>query len=364
MICARFNRLLACGVLLAIWIVTPSPVVLADSGRLDDREYWALMSSLSEAGGSFVSDNVISNEIEYQRIIPQLSRVQQGRAYIGVGPEQNFTYIAAVSPSIAFIVDVQRSNAMLHLLYKALIEISDSRVGFVSRLFGRPLSAGARQDIGPAELFAMAQRVPFSPTFADDTLRDAMLRLERVHHFPLTDAQRTAIATVYRSIAIGGPSLRGDYGGGGWIPSYAELIAATDSDGRNQSYLASERTFDVVRRHERDNLIVPIVGDFAGPTALRAIGAYLRAHRQTVDVFYTSNVEEYLFKGGTWRTFVSNLQALPTDDSSMIVRTYFTHTAAGLQTLTDTVHGTVAAQATGGLPAYDALVQRSKRPVH
>jgi hypothetical protein len=341
------------------WFLTAANPLVGESSRLSDRDYWHLMSSMSEEGGSFVSDNIISNEIDYQRVIPTLVRVPPGRAYIGVGPEQNFTYIVALKPSIAFIVDLQRSNAMLHLLYKALIEMSNSRTEFVSRLFARSLPSRVQEDIGPAEMFATTERIPVSDRLANDTLRDVLRLLERQHHFPLTEAQRTAIGSAYRSLVAGGPSLRGDYGGGSWIPSYAELIGATDGDGRNRGYLSSENTFQIVRRYERDNLIVPVVGDFAGPVALRAIGTYLREHRQTVGVFYTSNVEEYLFKAGTWPAFVLNLRELPSDESSMIVRTYFTHTAAGLQTLTDTVAGTLAAQTAERLSTYDALVRRS-----
>jgi hypothetical protein len=237
--------------------------------------------------------------------------------------------------------------------------MSNSRSEFVSRLFARSLPSHVPTDIGPAEIFAIAGSVPASETLADDTLRDVLRLLVQGHHFPLSEPQRTAIGTAYRTMVAGGPGLRGDYGGGSWIRSYGELIAATDGEGGNRSYLSSENTFQIIRRYQRDNLIVPLVGDFAGPVALRAIGVYLRAHRQTVGAFYTSNVEEYLFKGGTWPAFVSNLRELPIDGSSLIVRTCFTHTAAGLQTLTDTVAGTLAAQTAGTLSTYDALVRRS-----
>jgi hypothetical protein len=55
------------------------------------------------------------------------TRTVPGRAYVGVGSEQNFTYIAATRPVIAFIVDIRRGNLDLHLIYKVLFELSADR---------------------------------------------------------------------------------------------------------------------------------------------------------------------------------------------------------------------------------------------
>jgi len=93
--------------------------------RLTDQQFWSLINELSEPGGSFRSENLLSNETRLQYVIPDLIRtVPRGGAYIGVGPEQNFTYITALEPSIAFIVDVRRGNLDLHLMYKALFKMS------------------------------------------------------------------------------------------------------------------------------------------------------------------------------------------------------------------------------------------------
>ena len=93
--------------------------------KLSDRDYWSLVSEFSEPDGEFRSDNLLSNEIFLQGVIPDLIRVAKpGRVYLGVGPEQNFTYIAALKPKMAFIVDVRRGNLQLHLMYKALFELS------------------------------------------------------------------------------------------------------------------------------------------------------------------------------------------------------------------------------------------------
>src|SRR6266404_5239161 len=105
--------------------------------RISDADFHAIVTGLSEPGGVFVTDNIVSNEIAFQDVLPDLQRRDRQGAYIGVGPEQNLSYIAALKPPIAFIVDLQRGNLLLHLMYKALVEMSADRVDFMSRLFAR-----------------------------------------------------------------------------------------------------------------------------------------------------------------------------------------------------------------------------------
>jgi hypothetical protein len=69
----------------------------------------------------------------------------------------------------------------------------------------------------------------------------------------------------------------------------------------------------------RKNLIIPVVGDFAGPTAIRRVGEYLKQRNSIVTVFYLSNVEYYL-SGPTMKAFQSNVATLPVDSSSMLIR--------------------------------------------
>ena len=93
----------------------------------------------------------------------------------------------------------------------------------------------------------------------------------------------------------GGPDpnysfLSGGRGGWGWFPTYAQLMTETDGQGVQRSYLATEENFRILRKLENNNAIVPVVGDFAGPKAIRSVGGYLRDHRATVTAFYTSNV--------------------------------------------------------------------------
>src|SRR6185503_21002275 len=77
--------------------------------RLTDAEFWNLTEELSEPNGFFRSDNFLSNETGYQTVIPDLlERVKPGGVYLGVAPEVNFSYIAAIKPRMAFIIDIRR----------------------------------------------------------------------------------------------------------------------------------------------------------------------------------------------------------------------------------------------------------------
>jgi hypothetical protein len=335
-------------------------------GRISDAEFRTLITGLSEAGGTFVTDNIISNEIALQDVLPELQRRAQQGAYIGVGPEQNLTYITALKPSIAFIVDIQRETLLLHLMYKALVELSADRAEFMSRLFARPRQATVARDASAGALFAAFVSVPRSPDLATTTLQQVLDRLTMTHGVKLSAADRQGIGKIYRAISEGGPNLRGDFGKSAeipsWVPSYAELMAQTDPNGRAQSFLGSEANFATLKAYESNNLIVPVVGDFAGGKALKAVGAYLSRRRLTVGTFYTSNVEDYLFRTDAWRRFFRNVGTLPIDDQSMLIRTYFTHGLEGMREYVDPIRLLLAAIARGDVTTYEDIIARSRVP--
>lgn len=300
----------------------PRPNGLPD--RLDDREFWRLVTSLSEPNGYFRSDNLLSNELGLQTVIPDLLKVAQpGRVYMGVGPEQNFTYIAALKPAMVFIVDVRRGNLDLQLLYKALFELSADRADFVSRLFSRAKPAGIERTATARDIFAA-----FIGTQADEALFAENLRLveehlTKTHGFALGDDDLEGIKYVYGNYAQYGPSLTYWMSGRGFgrnAPTYADLMVATDDTGVSRSFLASEENFAVLKQLESRNLLVPVVGNFAGPKALHDVGAYIAAHEGVVSAFYLSNVEQYLQMDGYWMDFCRNVRSLPLDGSSTFIR--------------------------------------------
>ena len=283
------------------------------SARLTDREFWQLSLDASEPNGYFRSDNLTSNELEFERVIPELlTRTRPGAAYLGVGPEQNFTYMAATRPAIAVIFDIRRGNLLLQLMYKAIFELTKDRADFVSMLFSRPRPKGLSAETPVPDLFAA-----FGATANDEALYERNLtaiddRLLKFHALPLPAEDVDGIRRIYRVFFDRGAAIR-------FSPNYAELMTATDAAGVYRSYLASESNFTFVRDLEASNLVVPVVGDFAGPKAIRAVAAYLKAHDATVGVFYLSNVEQYL-EGGKWAAFCRSVATLPLDASSTFIR--------------------------------------------
>src|SRR6266850_2383150 len=131
--------------------------------RLTDRDFWRLSTEWSEPNGYFRSENLTSNELLFQHVITDLvARTRPGDVYLGVGPEQNYTYIAAVRPSMAVIFDIRRGNLHLQLVYKALFELAADRVDFVSMLFAKPRPSGLSPKSTVVDIFSAFARSPKS----------------------------------------------------------------------------------------------------------------------------------------------------------------------------------------------------------
>jgi hypothetical protein len=292
--------------------------------RLGDQQFWKLLSDVSEPNGNFRSDNLVSNEIRYQDVIPELIRTAKaGGVYIGVGPEQNFTYIAALRPRLAFILDVRRGNVDLHLMYKALFELSADRADFVSRLLSRKRPDGLTTTSTAAEIFNGFAAIEPNERFSTETLAAIRNQLVTVHRFPMNGDDLMRIESIYRVFLLAGTKIQySPYGsfGGTVQPTYADLMTATDQAGQARSYLATEQAFAFMKDLERRNAIVPVVGDFAGPKALRAIGDFARRRGSTISAFYVSNVEEYLRQDRTWQVFCANVGRLPMNAGSAFIR--------------------------------------------
>jgi hypothetical protein len=328
----KFSTALAFLTLFLMLLVSARPIAAAElPSQLSDEEFWKLVTDLSESGGYFRSDNFVSNETTFQFVIPELKNtIKPGGVYMGVGPDQNFTYIVNLEPKISFILDIRRQNMLQHLMYKALIEMSADRAEFVSRLFSRARPEGVDGNSNAEQLFAAFEKVDRNRQLYTDNFAAILQHLEQTHGFKLTAEDEKSIEYVFNAFYVGGlelnyngPSAVG-LGGRGRMPSYSELMIQTDREGLNRSYMNSEETFKTLQELEKKNLIVPLVGDFAGPKALRAIGDYLREHDANVNVFYLSNVEQYLFQqDDDWSKFFTNVGTLPLASNSTFIRSIF-----------------------------------------
>jgi hypothetical protein len=143
---------------------------------------------------------------------------------------------------------------------------------------------------------------------------------------------------------------------------------ATDQDMVNRSYLGSDEAFAILKDMQERNLIVPVVGDFGGPKALRAVGDWVRRHNATVDVFYVSNVEQYLFQQGeAWERFYGNVSTMPRHRNALFVRSVSNrgwrprqHPLARSSSVTSPIDDVLGLFRMGRLQSYADIVDLSR----
>ncbi|HWP44229.1 MAG TPA: hypothetical protein VNO14_13380, partial [Blastocatellia bacterium] len=247
-----------------------------------------------------------------------------GGAYVGVGPEQNFTYIAKVRPRIAFIVDIRRQAIIQHLMYKAVFHLSPTRTQFLSLLLSRPIAKekAPGADASIAEILSYISEIPANDQAYAANLAAIRRAIQQDFQFPLSEQDQASLEYVYKSFRNEGLdiSYRIDGFRGSYFPTLKEIILETDLNGKQGNFLASRDDYEFVRDLHRKNMIIPVVGDFGGKKALAAVGDFLRKKGFTVSAFYTSNVEQYLFDSGSFGEFVENVRRLPINDKSLFIR--------------------------------------------
>jgi hypothetical protein len=311
--------------LLVLIQVAPGPAA-APPIEISRAQFAQYIDQLSEPEGSFDTDNFISNETSYLHVIPELRRqVKAGNVYIGVGPDQNFPYIAHTQPSLAFISDIRRQNMLQHLLYKALFDMSASRAEFVALLFSRETPKVEKTASLP-ELLNALRRSPSSEARYRANVAAIRQRLLTTYGLKLSTQDLGKIEYVHHAFRDEGLDLRFSSIGrnnASNYPTFESLLQQTDRNGRLQGYLATEELFLWMKKFEAENRLIPIVGDFAGPKAFKAMGAFLRRNGMQVSTFYTSNVEYYLFQDGKWSSYIENVRALPVTADAVFIRSYF-----------------------------------------
>jgi hypothetical protein len=325
----RFVYLVKAMMLVLLLMAFPAVIAAATPQKpaegLSATEFSRIVREFSEEGGYFRSDNFTSNETSYLHVIDKLRQLgATGGAYIGVGPEQNFTYIAKVRPRIAFIVDIRRQAIIQHLMYKAVFHLSPTPAQFLSCLLSRPLP---KEKVPAADTPVNELLTYFGNTLADDKAYtvnlDAIRKtIQEEFQFPLSETDRQSLEYVYKSFRTEGLdiSYRMSNFSNNSFPTLGEIIAGTDLNGKPGNFLASSEDYNFIRNMHRKNLIIPVVGDFGGKKALAAVGEYLRKNSLTVTAFYTSNVEQYLFGSDSFAAFANNIKHLPITDKSLFIR--------------------------------------------
>ena len=306
----------------------PSPRAETQGEGIPVEEFSRIIRDFSEEGGYFLSDNFVSNETSYLHVMDKLEEigiVGEG-AYIGVGPEQNFSYIARVRPRIAFIIDIRRQAMIQQFMYKALFHLSENRLDFLSRLFSSPVTQEApRGDATLPELVDYFDRKPGEEGVFRGNLSTVLKTIEEDFQFPLTEEDRAGLEYVYSIFWEANLDIRFWFRGRwswGYFPTLRGILLEKELDGDLGNFLAREEDYRFVRELHLQNRIIPVVGDFAGPKAFRTVGGYLKENGYSVSAFYVSNVEQYLFRNGVFGDFAENVRQLPISEKSLFIRAF------------------------------------------
>ena len=294
----------------------------------------ATVARLSEPGGYFDSDNLISNETSYLHVVTRLQQLGvTGGAYVGVGPDQNYSYIAAIRPAVAYLLDIRRDNALQHLLFKALFARSRNRLEYLCYWLGRRVPADVdRWTERPIlQLLAYVDTAALDPKDAE-RVRGETLHMVEAFGVPLDARDRETIVRFHSEFMRQGLELRfsslgrlnaGDY------PTLRRLILERDLRGQMRSYLARDADWRFVRDLQQTGRVIPVVGDLAGPHALAAIGHDAQARGLRISALYTSNAEMYLWRNGSFPAFASTVTQLPAAPAGVIIRSYFDRSGGG-----------------------------------
>ncbi len=318
---ARFICLLA---------VLSLPVLPARPGEREAKpftasQFAAIIERISEEGGYFWNDNFVSNEASYLHPLRKLKELGiEGGVYLGVGPNQNFTYIAKIRPRYAFIIDVRRQNLLEHLFFKALFHFSRDRSEYLSMLLSRHIrnAAALGESCTIEDIVQHLKNTDPDPRLYRRNRGRVRLFLKEACRVKLSEQDFATIDKIQGAFYLRGLSIKYDYIP---VPTYGEFLRERDLEGNQQNFLNSSRDFRYLKQLHEENRIIPVVGDFAGPHALRDIGKFLKERDEKVLVFYTSNVEQYLMRSNSWKQFLDNVRELPLDDHAVFIRAYWSN---------------------------------------
>ena len=351
----------------------PAPTKASDRA-LGKEEFARIVEKFSEPNGYFDSDNLISNEASYLHVMGKMRQMKVGGgAYIGVGPDQNFSYIAQIRPSIVFITDIRRDNLLQHLFFKSLFALSHNRLEYLCLLFGKQVPADLKSwdSRGLKEIIAYLDKTPSKRELFEKTKADIQSKAQGFG-MKLAPEEIETINRIHAAFFDGGPDLKftsRNRPPRWYYPSYRDLMLEKDLTGKQCNYLMSEDDFRILRSLQERNLIIPVVANLAGDRALKSIAQYLKENGERVSALYTSNVEFYLMRGyrdDEFNRFAENVSLLPRDERSVIIRSYFNgswgyehpQSVSGYYStqLMQTMDSFVKEYSSGGYTSYSELI--------
>ena len=312
--------------MLAAVVLILSATASSEGQKAPQPQLVDLIETLSEPGGYFDTDNLVSNEGSYAQVLDQLG--PGGGVYIGVGPEQNFSYIARRRPSWAFIVDIRRDNMLHHLLLNAVLAQSPTPYHYLCRLFARAPNEEARATAA-AGIEAVVAALEASPSTRETFEKNFAAisgHIESLLRQTLSEVDSRSLHSMYGAYFQEQLELRFRSHGRGHqrhYPSYRSLLLARAPSATPGHFLASDSDYAFVKDLAASGRLVPVVGDLAGPHTLRRLAAWAQERGESVTTFYASNVEFYLLGQRRFDTYVENLRSLPLSEDSLFIRSYF-----------------------------------------
>jgi len=279
-----------------------------------DQSLARVVADLSEADAGRSADNLITNEDSIGRVADRLESGDD--VYLGVGPDQNFSFIARTRPRLSFVLDFRRRNALLHLMHKALFALGPDRAGYLERLLAR---RPRKLPVNPSsdDLIAGFEGVTMDRDRLGSTIAEVASYLRPLG--VVAEEEWPEIATIQAKLA--GPGLNARFLALPMYPTLARLIRSKDRLGHPSHFLAREDWFQVVRAAEMGDRVIPIVGDFAGSKALASLADWLRQRGLRISTFYASDVEFFLLRSGKFPAYIANLARLPWSERAVLIRT-------------------------------------------
>jgi hypothetical protein len=282
-----------------------------------DQSIARVVADLSEPDAGKAADNLVTNEDSFARVSGDLERLApKGGVSLGVGPDQNFTFVAHSRPTLAFVLDFRRRNALLHFVHKALLALSKDRADYLGRLTARtprvlPSNPSADELVAAFEGVEM-DRARLDATIA--SVADSLRPLNLVN-----DNEWADLATIQAKLA--GPGLNARFLALPMYPTFGRLIRSHDRQDNPAHFLARDDWFQTVRNLQIGDRLIPITGDFAGNQALASLGDWLRRRGLSISVFYASDVEFFLLRSGRFAAYAANLARLPWQEGALLIRT-------------------------------------------
>ena len=218
-----------------------------------------------------------SNERRIDLFKPHIAGLQGG--YIGVGTDQNLTFVAWAKSDFAWLIDFDYVS----------VDVNRIHLFFISR----------------------------AATFAD--FRELWDRKNRKSSFALLEQRFAAEPDFYRIRNAFKVAHRG------WndVPERLKELNYMVRKFGLQTFVNNPEDYAYISQMVLENRIQAIPGDLKGPTTLLAIGDAARRMQMPIRVVYTSNAEEYMRFPKAMR---KNLLGLPVDEKGLIIRTTTTGT--------------------------------------